>query len=357
MQKDYDDEVAFQAVRKLSDLARAGPDRPFFLVASFTHPHDPWEVAPRHWDRYDDASIDLPAVRRPPRDEADPHSRRLRDMCGIDDVDLTDDQIRTARREYYAAISYVDERIGEVLGALRDTGLEDDTVVVFTADHGEMLGERGLWYKMSFFEQSVRVPLFVRVPGRPPRRVHDPVSLLDLAPTLLELSGGPAVGAGAQDLDGTSLVPLLDTHAERRSGPVLAEYLAEGVTAPAVMIRRGPHKFIACEGDPDQLYDLAEDPAELINLADDPRLREVHTAFREEVRARWDLEALRQRVLASQRERQLIVRALAQGASPSWDFEPSADGSRRYVRTRADLYELQRRARLDAPLAARRADP
>src|SRR5215207_8615035 len=163
MQKDYDDEVAFQAVRKLSDLARAGPDRPFFLVASFTHPHDPWEVAPRHWDRYDDASIDLPAVRRPPRDEADPHSRRLRDMCGIDDVDLTDEQIRSARHAYYAAISYLD----------------DHTVVVFTADHGEMLGERGLWYKMSFFEQSVRVPLFVRVTGRPPRRVHDPVSLLD----------------------------------------------------------------------------------------------------------------------------------------------------------------------------------
>src|SRR5215207_1248141 len=185
MQKDYDDEVAFQAVRKLSDLARAGPDRPFFLVASFTHPHDPWEVAPRHWDRYDDASIDLPAVRRPPRDEADPHSRRLRDMCGIDDVDLTDEQIRSARHAYYAAISYLDDRIGEVLGALRDTGLDDDTVVVFTADHGEMLGERGLWYKMSFFEQSVRVPLVVRVPGRPPGRVREPVSQLDIVPTLL----------------------------------------------------------------------------------------------------------------------------------------------------------------------------
>ena len=110
--------------------------------------------------------------------------------------------MRRARHAYYAAISYADERIGEVLGALAESGLRDDTIVLFTADHGEMLGERGLWYKMAFFEPSARVPLIVSAPGRiAPGRVAEPVSLLDLAPTLLELCG---LDAG-DSLDGRSL--------------------------------------------------------------------------------------------------------------------------------------------------------
>jgi choline-sulfatase len=346
MQQDYDDEVAFRAVRKLFDLAREGPERPFFLVVSFTHPHDPWEIRPRYWDLYERAAIDLPAVPAMPFADADPYSRRLREMCGTEEVELSEQQLRTARHGYYAAISYLDDRVGEVLGALRDAGLEDGTAVVFCADHGEMLGERGLWYKMSFFEPSVRVPLLVREAGGPPaRRVAEPVSLLDLGPTLLELAGVPALGEGA---DGVSLLGLVADGTRRRPGPVLAEYLAEGVTAPAVMIRDGRHKLVACEGDPDQLYDLAEDPAELVNLAADPGHRAILDALRARVAARWDLGALRRRVLASQRERHLVARALEQGAHTSWDFEPSVDAATRYVRSRADLYELQRRSRLEA---------
>jgi choline-sulfatase len=341
MQQDYDDEVAFRAVRKLFDLAREGPERPFFLVVSFTHPHDPWEVRRRYWDLYDRDAIDLPAVPAIPFADADPYSRRLREMCGTEEVVLSEEQLRTARQGYYAAISYLDERVGEVLDALRDAGLVDDTAVVFCADHGEMLGERGLWYKMSFFEPSVRVPLFVRAPGQSTaRRVAEPVSLLDLAPTLLELAGAPALG---EELDGMSLIGT-----GGRPGPVLGEYLAEGVTAPAVMIRDGRHKLVACEGDPDQLYDLAEDPAELANLAAEPGHRPILTALRATLAARWDLGALRTRVVTSQRERQIVDRALEQGAYTSWDFEPSVDASTRYVRSRADLYALQRRSRLEA---------
>ena len=243
--------------------------------------------------------------------------------------------------------------MGEVLGALRDVGLEDDTAVVFCADHGEMLGERGLWYKMSFFEPSARVPLLVRAPGHPSaRRVGDPVSLLDLAPTLLELAGVPALGDLAEELDGASLLGLVADGTGRRPGPVVAEYLAEGVTAPAVMIRDGPHKLVACEGDPDQLYDITRDPAELVNLAAEPAYRSILAALHAPVAARWDLGALRTRVLTSQRERHLVARALEQGAYTSWDFEPSADASTRYVRSRADLYALQRRARLEAAAGA-----
>jgi choline-sulfatase len=344
MQQDYDDEVAFRAVRKILDLAREDGERPFFLVVSFTNPHDPWELRPRYWDLYDRAAIDMPTVPAIPLTEADPHSRRLREMCGTDEAALTDDQIRAARHGYYAAISYLDERVGEVLGALRDGGLDDDTIVVFTADHGEMLGERGLWYKMSFFEQSARVPLIVRVRGGSSgRRIAEPVSLLDLAPTLVEVAG--AAPEPAMATDGESLVRLMAGDARGRSEPVVGEYLAEGVNAPAVMVRRGTQKFIACPSDPDQLYDLARDPAELVNLANEPEHEATVRVLRDEVARRWDLEELERRVLASQRERHLVLRALGQGAFSSWGYQPAPKN--RYISGGADLYERQRRARLE----------
>jgi choline-sulfatase len=349
MQQDYDDEVAFRAVRKLFDLAREDRERPFFLTVSFSNPHDPWELRSQYWDLYDRDAIELPAVPRIPLEEADPHSRRLRAMCGVDDVDLSAEQLRAARHGYYAAISYLDERVGDVLGALREAQFESDTIIAFTADHGEMLGERGLWYKMSFFEQSARVPMLIHVPGGESRRVAEPVSLVDLAPTLLELAGAPWPAEHAEDLDGTSLVGLMTGEAATRPGVVLAEYLAEGVNAPVVMVRGGRHKLIACPGDPDLLYDVAGDPAELVDLASEPQHGATVRELRGELARSWDLETLERRVLASQRERRLVMLGLGEGARSTWAFEPRAGASREYVRGGADLYELQRQARLDAP--------
>jgi choline-sulfatase len=347
LQQDYDDEVAFTSVRKLFDLARGRSQEPFFLVVSFTHPHDPWELRGRYWERYDADAIDRPAVPAPDLEQADPHSRRLRKMIGIDAAAPTEAQIRNARHAYYAAISYVDERIGELLSALARAGLADRTIVALTSDHGEMLGERGLWYKMSFFEPSARVPLIVAAPSRlPARNVAEPVSLLDLAPTLLGLAGHPDADDLAAGMDGSSLAPLLEGGA-RDGADVACEYLAEGVTSPAVMIRRGAQKFIHCADDPDQLFDLAEDPRELVNLADRPGSADLRRAFREEVAARWDLADVERRVLASQRDRRMVAAAQRTGRHTPWDFEPRFDGSGRYVRADTDLYELQRRARFD----------
>jgi choline-sulfatase len=198
---------------------------------------------------------------------------------------------------------------------------------------------------MSFFDPSARVPLFIRVPGRPPARVRDPVSQLDLLPTIAALT---RLKAAVHDGDGASLAPLLGAPAARRPGAVYAEYLAEGVTAPAVMIRRGRHKFVHGEGDPDQLYDLEADPAELDDLATSPGHRGLVEAFRREVAQRWDLEDLRRRVIASQVRRHLVARALRVGRFEPWDFQPRVDAAARYVRNRDDLYAQQRRARLVA---------
>jgi choline-sulfatase len=162
-QLDYDDEVGFQAVRKLRDLARTNDARPWMLTASFTHPHDPYVARQQYWDRYDHDAIDMPKVGALPVDTLDPHSRRLRHVSAMDAVELTDAQIRNARHAYYANISYVDDWVGTLLATLEAGGMAENTVVIFTADHGDMLGERGLWYKMNFFEGAARVPLIVSV--------------------------------------------------------------------------------------------------------------------------------------------------------------------------------------------------
>jgi choline-sulfatase len=341
MQTDYDDEVCFRAVQRIRDLSLREGERPFFLTVSFTNPHDPWEMRQRYWDLYEERAIGLPAVGPLPRAEADPHSLRLRDMIGLDRRPLSDREVRRARHGYYAAVSYLDERVGEVLDALAATGLDRSTLVVFTADHGELLGERGLWYKMSFLEDSARVPLIVRGPGLSARRVDGPVSQLDLAPTLAELAGAPAADAG---FEGSSLAGAL-TGASGGPDEALGEYLAEGVRAPAVMIRRDRHKYVRCPGDPDLLYDLAADPHELRNLAAEQDGAQIAADFRAESDGLWDLAELERSVLESQRARRLVGRALVGGAYAPWDFQPYTDASLLYVRSEAAHGERPGRSR------------
>ena len=337
LQLDYDEEVAFRSVRKLYDLARSDDGRPFFLLVSFTHPHDPFEMPRAYWERYADA--DMPRVRALPFDEVDPHSRRVRVMCGTDEAGIHEEDVQRARHAYYAAVSYVDDKVGELLRALELTALRGRTIVLFASDHGEALGERGLWYKMTFFEDSARVPLVFHAPGRlAPRRVAENVSLVDLLPTLAELADGRV--EPADPLDGASLVPLLEGDAQERV--VSGEYLAEGTHAPCVMLRRGTLKFVHCPGDPDQLYDLAADPLELDNLTEHPELE----SFRAEVRGRWNLGELHDEVVASQRRRLFVARALAAaGEPPVWDYAPRDDSRDRYVRG-ADFWRPFGRARL-----------
>jgi choline-sulfatase len=344
LQMDYDEEVAFRSVRAVYDLARAEDDRPFMLVASFSQPHDPWEVPAEYWHRYEGVDIDEPAVGHIADAALDPHSYRLREMCGALSLEVPDDVVLNARRAHYASISYVDDKVGQLLDALKVVGLRDDTAVIFMADHGEMLGERGLWYKMSFFEPSATVPLIVNAPGHlAPRRVNTNVSLLDLVPTLLELAGAPAAGI-EEGLDGASLVPLLNS-GNGEDDVVVSEYLAEGAIAPVVMIRRGALKLISSPSDPDQLFDLTTDPHELNNVAGSDQYARELTLLCEEAARRWDLGALHAEVLASQHSRRLIAQALAVGAPTEWDYGASGGRAGPYVRG-ADFWTPFKRARL-----------
>ncbi len=343
----FDDEVGHHAVRALHDVARSDEERPFLLVASFTHPHDPYVTRRRWWDLYEGVDIPLPAVRAGDVED-DPHSARLRGVVDEGRAEVTDDHVRAARRAYLGNVSYVDDWTGRLLETLAAVGLADDTVVVLLADHGDMLGERGLWYKMSFFEPSARIPLVVHAPERyAPARVAEPVSLVDVLPTVVDWVGAAwpdGVAAGA----GTSLVPLLTgagAQADADGRTVAGEYLAEGAVAPIVMIRRGRHKFVHAPGDPDQLYDLTADPHERRNVATDPSCAATVAAFRAEVDARWDLEQLHADVLASQATRHFVDRALRTGTYTPWEHQPRRAADQEYMRNHLDLNEVERLAR------------
>ena len=200
---DYDEEVAYTAVRRLYDLARDDDPRPWFMTASFMHPHDPFMTPRECWDRYRHDDIDMPRVAALPDAQMAPHGRRLRRLYAIDEYEVTDEHVRNARHAYYGMTSWGDDRLGELLYALDMTGQRDNTIVVLTSDHGEMLGEHGLWYKMSFRERSARVPLIVTAPGRfAHRRIAEPVSHLDLLPTLAALAGDDETGGPGLPLDG-----------------------------------------------------------------------------------------------------------------------------------------------------------
>jgi len=332
------------ARQKLFDLARGKDRRPFCMVVSMTHPHDPYVIPTAWWNRYRDEEIDLPRV-PDLRGQEDPHSTRIRHVIGLNQAQPTLAQVRAARRAYYGAVSYVDDQIGTLLAALEQSAFDRNTIIMLLADHGDMLGERGLWYKMSFYEPACRIPFIVHAPGRfTPHRVGGSASLLDVLPTLTELAGGPGSPGYASPPDGTSLMPQL-TAGTQAHDEVVAEYLAESAIAPIVMIRRGRFKYIHCPADPDLLFDVAADPDERENLATRPDHAPLLAEFRAETARRWNLPELHAQVLASQRRRHFVYDALRQGRYQPWDFQPVRDASRLYIRNDQELNDLEDMAR------------
>jgi len=336
-QLDYDDEVGFQAVRKLRNIARSNDERPFMMTASFTHPHDPYVARQEFWDLYEGVDIPMPTTGPIDAVDLDPHSARMRKVICADTTEVSDEQVQTARRAYLANCSYVDHWIGQLIDTLGHHDLARNTVVVFTADHGDMLGERGLWYKMNFFEHSARVPLIVHAPERfAPHQVATLTSLLDIAPTMLDLAGVEV----PENMDGYSLMPQLGG-SEDALRTVTGEYLGEGAVAPIFMLRRGNLKYIYSEPDGEQLYDLAVDPTELVNAAEASQYLSEVTAFRTEIRDRWDVSKIHGEVLESQSNRRVVDGALRKGRYSAWDFQPTTDATGQYMRNHLNLNDVE----------------
>ncbi|WP_112321488.1 choline-sulfatase [Oceanibium sediminis] len=334
-QLEYDDEVATLATQKLYQLSRGADPRPWALTVSFTHPHDPYVARRKYWDLYPDApGVTTPALAF---DALDPHSQRIQVANDYKNFDITADHVTRARRGYFANVSYIDDKIGELLDVLDATRAADNTVILFVSDHGDMLGEKGLWFKMSFLEGAARVPLMLSAPGLSPGRVTTPVSTLDVTATLGEIAGLD-LGDMAPWTEGTSLLPVADGAAR---GPVPLEYAAEASVSPMIALIDEGFKYTACKADPEQLFDLAADPAELTNFAQDPAQATRVQHFRTLAGARWDLERFDADVRESQARRLVVYPALRRGNYYPWDHQPLARASERFMRNHMDLNVLE----------------
>lgn len=345
MQVDYDDEVARRATQHIFDWRRYGDGRPLFMTVSFTQPHDPYVTTADYWTLYTDAAMDAPRVPPLPLADMDPHSRGLFHHYGLDRFDVTEAVCRRARRGYYAMISYVDRKLGELRATLDAAGIASETVIIFTSDHGDMIGERGLWFKKTLFDPAITVPLIMHRPGQAAlRRVSAPVSLVDILPTLVELATGSESGI-VTDHEGTSLLPL--TARDQPDRIVRAEHLDGATLAPRVMLRRGHHKIVASEAYPVQLYDLRNDPGETANLAGLPGYAEIQAGLQGHLNQSWDLPRLHREVVASQRVRQFLAGALQRGKPLPWEHYPDAIRDHtRFVRRGDGFPDVERRSYL-----------
>jgi len=336
LQLDYDEDTQALGLRCLRDLTRrhAREGHPSFLCVSFTHPHEPFNISHEYWDMYEGVDIPPPQAPAKPLEDMHPFDQWIQIHHEIDQYPPSEDTIMAARRAYLAMVTYVDAKVGELMAELDRLGIADDTAVLFTSDHGDMQGEHGMWYKRTFHEWSMRVPLVFWQPGvfKGGRRIESPVSLLDLFPTLTELGGAPQDWPGSDDLDGASLMGLLRGDSDAWDRPVIAEYLGEGILQPMRMIRDGRWKYVDVHEHEPLLFDLVEDPREARNLSGAPEVAEVEDGLRDRLLHGWDGAAMRERVMADQQQRLMLLEALDQGVQFPWDYQPAVDASRQYVR-------------------------
>ena len=248
-----------------------GYDRPepLFLKVSFARPHSPYDPPERFWRQYEDADI--------PEAHVGKWAERYRERSGNDyniwHGDLGPEQVRRSRQGYYASVSFIDEQIGRILEALEGRGWLDETLIVFTADHGDMTGDHHMWRKTYAYEASARIPMVMRWPtglvsAERGQVSPAPVELRDILPTFLEVAGAP----GAEHLDGRSLLPLVRGETEGWREYIDLEHdVCYGKTNHWNALTDGRRKYIfhAYDGE-EQLFDLEQDPGELDDLAGDP---------------------------------------------------------------------------------------
>jgi len=273
-------------------------------------------------------------------EEHDTHSKRIFDANDWRSFNITEDDIKRSRRAYFANISYIDDKVGELIEALE--GTHQEATILFVSDHGDMIGERGLWFKMTFYEGSARVPLMICNPNMEPGLVEAPVSTIDVTPTLAELAG-ISLDEVALWTEGESLVHL--AQGGERTSPVAMEYAAEASISPLVSLRYGKWKYTRCNLDGDQLFDMELDPYELKNLASDPNVAATITSLRAKSKARWDLDIYDNQVRESQARRCVVYEALRNGDYYPWDYQPLQKASERYMRNNMDLNMVEEAAR------------
>jgi choline-sulfatase len=293
----FDAQVTARACAWLRARARAAPSKPWVLFIGYLCPHFPLLAPPAFYDLYDAAALPRPRERGRHRQPLHPHLEQLRTCMNYDDY-FDDDAVERAVAGYYGLVSFLDTNIGALLETLEHTGLAAETRVLYTSDHGECLGNRGIWGKGVMYEESVGVPLILNGPDVPAgRTVPTLVSLVDCFPTILAGAGLLPI-VSSSPVRGESLFDI--AAAPDRERTVFSEYHAEGSASGVFMLRNGPWKYIHYETYLPQLFHLPTDPQETRDLAHEPAYRNVLTHCDRALRDIADPTAVNRRAFADQ---------------------------------------------------------
>jgi arylsulfatase A-like enzyme len=248
---------------KASELIRSNKDRPFFLAVGFVRPHVPFVAPRKYFEPYPHQQMVLPPQVH--NDWDDIPQRGINYVTSVN-AKMSEEQEKKAISGYYASVSYMDKQVGRVLATLKEEGLDDNTIVIFTSDHGFHLGEHRFWMKVSLHEESVKVPMIIKVPGKAPAVCHSFVELIDLYPTLADLSNLAPV----QDLQGVSLVSTLDDPNAKVKD--VAFSVTQG--GKTFLIRDEKWAYIQYDEDAKsgmELFDMEMDSGQFNNLAYNPK--------------------------------------------------------------------------------------
>ncbi len=268
----YDDRIAEAGQAWLRAHAARRSAKPWVLFVSFVCPHFPLIARPEFYDLYPEEAVPWPALYDQASRPDHPFIQAIRE-CMVYDKAFDECRVRRAIAAYFGMVSFVDANVGKLLVTLQETGLSPETRVIYTSDHGDNLGTRGLWGKSTMYEESAGVPIIMAGPDIPEGFVcREPVSLIDCFPTILHATDVPPHPDDA-DLPGVSLFDVARGTAPPR--PVFSEYHAAGAATAAFMLRRGRFKLVHYVGMPPQLFDLSEDKQEMRDLGNAPGYRGV----------------------------------------------------------------------------------
>jgi choline-sulfatase len=326
----FDEETHFRS----KEYLHQSHDQPFLLVSSYTNPHPPFIAPQAYWDMYADADLAIPDYPDNMGETFSEFDHALMRWHGVDRHDIgSPANLLHMRRGYAAVISYIDDKVGELLETLKACGLRDNTAIIFCADHGDMLGEKGMIQKRSLYEWSARIPLLIDLPDRlQPSKIDQPVSLIDLHPTLLDIAGVPTNQRTPHD--GHSLKPLINNASPERR-PVFCEYHAEGVMQPSFMVRLGRYKYNYFHRRNSQLFDLTADPNEWHNLAGLPEYDAIEQELKALVLSHFNVDDITTTIAARLEQKKIVRQAMHQNAT-HWDYQPYFDATQQYMRTGLD---------------------
>jgi len=319
-----DREVTKATLAYLDEVAAArknGSNEPFSLNVGYMLPHQPYVADPEIYAYYE-GKIGPPRLSRDPKEGENTYLAWWRAQTGLNEI-TEEDEIR-ARTAFYALVDTLDREIGKILNKLEEYELLNNTLIIYSSDHGDQLGERDLWWKQTFYEESATVPLIMKWHGELPagERRNQIVNLVDVSATVVDAGGAPPL----RDIDGTSLLPIARNNDASWNNETYSEYCTDGLLAwsggrvlQSRMIRKDQWKYTYYHGCPSQLFDLSADRNEMNNLADDPAHAEIRKGLEARLLGGWNPETINESIQSRNHDK-AILKAWAQSTKPADKF-------------------------------------